>query len=402
MHPSVCFSVEKIIDVSVGEGDSCNYQVVWAPMWISSQYLMGCQHLIEDFLNHKRVREDNRKEEQCPFVVTDNDNEQLRNSSQINNITGDEVYRQEFTNEIHKRASMVLGEELSLGDDDSCFSNFGCDEGNIISSDGNIIENPGTPGSNVNPNFEWIDMNNENIFNGNDTNENVMEINNELLPSNSCHELNEEDNDDSHGLLFSELVEKSLSIDSPSMQEIKREYVEVKSEDIFIIEDAEIEQSGSAPKREFAPNQCKLCKKMFRNSSGLTRHTNRMHGGDEVFHCKLCKKNFESSVCLLQHAETCPNAKLHECHVCRKTFAGKSNLQQHMRSHTGQRAHKCTFCEKMFLTRTDLKRHTRVHTGERPFECPTCHNRFKINDHLQKHMRTHTTQSDKSLTVNNV
>merc|ERR1712150_313496 len=53
MHPRVCFEVEKIIGISVGEGNLKNYHVIWAPTWISGYNLQGCQHLIDQFLQQQ-------------------------------------------------------------------------------------------------------------------------------------------------------------------------------------------------------------------------------------------------------------------------------------------------------------------------------------------------------------
>ena len=47
--PRVCFEVEKIIGVSF-DGNCQRYQVQWAPVWLSSFHLVGCEHLIQEFL----------------------------------------------------------------------------------------------------------------------------------------------------------------------------------------------------------------------------------------------------------------------------------------------------------------------------------------------------------------
>ena len=48
--PSVMFQVEKIIGICEGAGNVRTYQVQWAPVWLSSVHLVGCEHLIEEFL----------------------------------------------------------------------------------------------------------------------------------------------------------------------------------------------------------------------------------------------------------------------------------------------------------------------------------------------------------------
>ena len=52
--PSVCFEVQKITGVSIGDhGNQKTYQVQWAPTWISSFHLVGCEHLIEEFMHQQ-------------------------------------------------------------------------------------------------------------------------------------------------------------------------------------------------------------------------------------------------------------------------------------------------------------------------------------------------------------
>ena len=52
-RPSVRFEVEKIIGVS-SDG---NYQVQWAPAWVSKFHLVGCEHLIQEFLQQQQQQQ---------------------------------------------------------------------------------------------------------------------------------------------------------------------------------------------------------------------------------------------------------------------------------------------------------------------------------------------------------
>ena len=49
LRPSVCFEIEKVIGVSIGTGNTCTYQVQWAPAWVSGYHMIGCEHLIQEF-----------------------------------------------------------------------------------------------------------------------------------------------------------------------------------------------------------------------------------------------------------------------------------------------------------------------------------------------------------------
>ena len=50
MKPRMCFEIEKVIGIS-SDGNVRSYQVQWAPAWVNSFHLVGCEHLIHEFLN---------------------------------------------------------------------------------------------------------------------------------------------------------------------------------------------------------------------------------------------------------------------------------------------------------------------------------------------------------------
>jgi len=50
--PHIRFEVEKVIGIS-SDG---NYQVQWAPAWVSKFHLVGCEHLIQEFLQQQTVK----------------------------------------------------------------------------------------------------------------------------------------------------------------------------------------------------------------------------------------------------------------------------------------------------------------------------------------------------------
>ena len=52
-QPSVCYTIEKIIGVSQGYGNTKTYQVQWTPTWVCSSHLVGCEKLLNDFLNQQ-------------------------------------------------------------------------------------------------------------------------------------------------------------------------------------------------------------------------------------------------------------------------------------------------------------------------------------------------------------
>ena len=61
LKPRICFEVEKVLGVS-SDG---NYQVQWAPAWVSKYHLVGCEHLIQEFLQQQE-QEQEQKQQQEP------------------------------------------------------------------------------------------------------------------------------------------------------------------------------------------------------------------------------------------------------------------------------------------------------------------------------------------------
>jgi len=55
--PRVQFEVQKITGISVGSGNVRTYQVQWAPAWVSGLHLVGCEHLIEEFLQNQQGKD---------------------------------------------------------------------------------------------------------------------------------------------------------------------------------------------------------------------------------------------------------------------------------------------------------------------------------------------------------
>ena len=100
LQPKPCvsfeFEVEKIIGIS-GDG---RYQVQWAPAWVSKFHLVGCEHLIQDFLAEQKQQQhaQNQQEQEteqiheleaCSDIIPDSDNDNLAmNADQIESEGG--------------------------------------------------------------------------------------------------------------------------------------------------------------------------------------------------------------------------------------------------------------------------------------------------------------------------
>merc|ERR1712212_514834 len=77
-RPRVCFEVEKVIGIS-SDG---TYQVQWAPAWVSKFHLVGCEHLIQEFL--QRQTEEAKGETKAVFKDASSEwNDERRNMLDI-------------------------------------------------------------------------------------------------------------------------------------------------------------------------------------------------------------------------------------------------------------------------------------------------------------------------------
>ena len=58
VRPSVCYEVQKILGVTMDEcSNVTSYRVQWAPAWVTSNHLVGCEHLLHEFMNKQQKQQ---------------------------------------------------------------------------------------------------------------------------------------------------------------------------------------------------------------------------------------------------------------------------------------------------------------------------------------------------------
>merc|ERR1712013_901403 len=92
-RPLMCFEVEKIIGVS-SDG---NYQVQWAPAWVSKFHLVGCERLIQEFLQQQQQQQQLQQQPQPP--PQQQPQRQLPKQQQQQPNTDDENPKQEHSHQ---------------------------------------------------------------------------------------------------------------------------------------------------------------------------------------------------------------------------------------------------------------------------------------------------------------
>ena len=74
-----------------------------------------------------------------------------------------------------------------------------------------------------------------------------------------------------------------------------------------------------------------------------------------------------------------------ECKICKKRFKNRSGLEQHRVTHTKEKSYECTECGKKFGTPGILYNHGFVHNP--PHHCQICASKFAQKAGLQNHMK---------------
>ena len=77
---------------------------------------------------------------------------------------------------------------------------------------------------------------------------------------------------------------------------------------------------------------CKICKKRFKNRSGLEQHR-VTHTKEKSYECTKCGKKFGTPGILYNHSFV--HNPPHHCHICAFKFAQKAGLQNHLKKFHG-------------------------------------------------------------------
>merc|ERR1712013_244157 len=89
--PHACFKVERVVGV-MREGNVCLYQVQWAPSWVSAFHLVGCEHLIEEYVEGQHEQQQQQRqdryqhEKQCTKPVQQQQHHQNNDQHQIHSL----------------------------------------------------------------------------------------------------------------------------------------------------------------------------------------------------------------------------------------------------------------------------------------------------------------------------
>ena len=316
ISPSVCFVVEKIIGVSGGlDGNTKNYCVQWAPTWINGSNLVGCQHLIEEFLQKQNVQNDkddgDMVDETCESVTIQTDSQ------------NDEMGAMEITNTLDREENVVVKTE-----EDSDPDYFNEPERALIEQDdfkNDIMENAGTEGTGVKNDNAFVSPLKSSAFS---TDETYFDRRNDAGEGTS-------------------IVQVQQIYDASSNESFEQQHSGL---------DSRTSRSNKIKKSVI----CNYCHKTFARRCELGPHL-RTHTGEKPYPCTQCGRCFSQNSNLQKHMLTHSGEKPHNCTRCSKSFSTKGALKRHFMIHSGERPHVCQLCGKGFIEQTQLKRHIKDH-----------------------------------------
>ncbi|KAF4532377.1 hypothetical protein B566_EDAN004458 [Ephemera danica] len=163
--------------------------------------------------------------------------------------------------------------------------------------------------------------------------------------------------------------------------------------------------------------ECKLCRKVFTNASGLRIHNikNSHRMQVERLVCLSCDTKFDDVNAAEEHdcssdskvsCNVCGNvfstlqeADLHKlqhsngpftCANCGDIFDSFEILQDHIIQHTREKPFQCNYCGKMFKSKIGLQGHQLRHTNSRTYVCYICHTPFSNREEMLSHRATHS------------
>jgi len=339
--PRVCFEIQRVIGIS----DDGTYQVQWAPAWVSKFHLIGCEHLIQEFLHKQHKREGNDERPPAPAVgaavethqthaVTPNLQNELNTSS--DGVEDSEV------GIIHEGPVGIISPDMRRRPHT---------EPVVIRQDySGSISNTSTGENRNQPEFDTNSNNTAYMSVKIEDDDDEEEVNGALTPTINPAAF---EHSSDHWIMNEDGVGTLNEETTPPV------YVYLGA---TYSGDNEITGEGSW--YTDTRHTCNQCGKQFNNKTQLTNHMNIHKIRAKEHFCPHCDRTFRNLSGLNNHILTHVDANSYPCDLCDKTFAAKSSLKIHYRwSHKGDELYKCGSCDETFRALGDRNRHSITCTG---------------------------------------
>jgi len=312
--PHICFKfeVEKVIGVS-SEG---TYQVQWAPAWVSKFHLVGCEHLIQEFLQEQQAQLSSGFELQdslqSPMMAQ---NDMKCNSGPA--YSGEEPL---------PSGIMKINEEI-----------FPQSEEPVV-----IKCEPEDQG-------EELD---------NTTKQEEVTIRSEAEFELGIPELELGVHEEEYDLgidVDSRDLSDLVSLPSEGLRETYMEVYESRNAQQETVPISSLNDGVHKKKGPFFCTHCDYsCSRKYR----LMVHT-RSHTGEKPFSCDLCDYKCARKQNLTAHMRTHTNKRPYRCKVCKKAFKSPAEMKRHTRTHSGEKPYFCDHCHISFTQAFSLSHHRR-------------------------------------------
>ena len=323
-HVSFEFEIEKIVGVS----NDGRYQVQWAPAWVSKFHLVGCEHLIREFL-----------QEQSEKVINPDPEIQHEISEEVSGLLEENCNEKYFEGTKDKDELLPFEINIKVEDTEMEVPEEPSDSNAVVcTSTITLIAKP----------------------------EDKLAENSDRFQSSQARSTNQ---------MSSNFIQAHTQFQGSSMLDANSApLLQTDTESVFECNICGVEFS---------------CENML--NVHLKTHKSEgypCHSDNQCYSCDQCDSSFVKKSFFISHICSSDIKKPYNCPHCDFKFKQKHYFNQHLLTHEHEKPFSCELCGKSFAQKYALKTHMRTHTGDKPFSCQLCGKAYSDKSNCNRHMRS--------------